>query len=87
MWQDTTQNLQAKLDELRGALSFAPGWAVSFIILIVVVAWLSQNTSDLCAEVREKLIGFLLREYPEALPRRRNEDRESAARKNSGPTA
>jgi small-conductance mechanosensitive channel len=42
MWQDISQNLQAKLDELRGALSFAPAWAVSFIILITafIVAWL-----------------------------------------------
>jgi small-conductance mechanosensitive channel len=42
MWQDIAQNLQAKLDELRGVLSFAPAWAVSFIILITafIVAWL-----------------------------------------------
>lgn len=42
MWQDIAQNLQAKLDELRGALSFAPAWAVSFIILVTafIVAWL-----------------------------------------------
>jgi len=42
MWQDISQNLRAKLDELRGALSFAPAWAVSFIILVTafIVAWL-----------------------------------------------
>ncbi|HEY1982196.1 MAG TPA: mechanosensitive ion channel family protein [Xanthobacteraceae bacterium] len=39
------------------------------------------STSDLCAEVREKLIGFLQREHPEALPRRRNEVVEIPARK------
>ena len=41
----------------------------------------AANTSDLCAELREKLIGFLQREYPEALPRRRNEIVEVPARK------
>jgi small-conductance mechanosensitive channel len=42
MWQDASQNLRAKLDEFRGALSFAPAWAVSFIILVTafIVAWL-----------------------------------------------
>jgi small-conductance mechanosensitive channel len=42
MWQDISQNIRAKLDELRGALSFAPAWAVSFIILVTafIVAWL-----------------------------------------------
>jgi small-conductance mechanosensitive channel len=39
------------------------------------------STSDLCAEVREKLVGFLEREHPEALPRRRNEVVEMPARK------
>jgi small-conductance mechanosensitive channel len=38
-------------------------------------------TSDLCAEVREKLIDFLQREHPEALPRRRNEIVEISAGK------
>jgi small-conductance mechanosensitive channel len=33
----------------------------------------AASTSDLCAEVREKLIGFLQREHPAALPRQRNE--------------
>jgi small-conductance mechanosensitive channel len=32
----------------------------------------AANTSNLCAELREKLIGFLQREHPDALPRRRN---------------
>jgi hypothetical protein len=41
----------------------------------------AANTSDLCAEVREKLIGFLQREHPEALPRRRNEILETPPRK------
>ena len=42
----------------------------------------AANSSNLCAEVREKLIGFLQREHPEALPRRRNEILEMPPRKN-----
>jgi small-conductance mechanosensitive channel len=42
-------------------------------------------TSDLCAEVREKLIGFLQREYPESLPRQRNEIIEAPNRKADEP--
>ena len=43
MWQDLTQNLQSELRALRDALSFAPPWVVSFVLLVsaVVVAWLS----------------------------------------------
>jgi small-conductance mechanosensitive channel len=42
MWQDLTQNLQSELRALRDALSFAPPWVVSFVLLVsaVVVAWL-----------------------------------------------
>jgi Mechanosensitive ion channel len=35
-------------------------------------------TSDLCAEIREKLIGFLQRECPQALPRQRQEMTDSS---------
>lgn len=41
----------------------------------------AANTSNLCAEVREKLIGFLQREHPEAMPRKRNEILEMPPRK------
>jgi hypothetical protein len=47
----------------------------------------AANTSNLCAEVREKLIGFLQREHPEALPRRRTEFMETPARSSSEPAA
>ena len=42
MWQDLTQNLQSELRAFRNALSFAPPWAVSFVLLVsaVAVAWL-----------------------------------------------
>ena len=42
MWQDFSQNVLSKLIEFRGALSFAPPWTVSLIILLgaVVAAWL-----------------------------------------------
>jgi small-conductance mechanosensitive channel len=42
-------------------------------------------TSDLCAEIREKLIGFLQREYPLALPRQRSETFEAFSSKPSEP--
>jgi small-conductance mechanosensitive channel len=38
-------------------------------------------TSNLCADLRERLIAFLQQEHPEALPRRRNEFVESRAQK------
>jgi small-conductance mechanosensitive channel len=34
MWQNLTQTAQASLNALRNALSFAPPWAVSFIVLV-----------------------------------------------------
>jgi hypothetical protein len=42
MWQQISQNIQSKLAELGAALSFAPLWAVSIVILVaaVIVAWL-----------------------------------------------
>jgi len=44
-------------------------------------------TSNLCAELREKLIAFVQQEHPEALPRRRNEIIGAAARKGGEPPA
>ncbi len=45
-----------------------------------------RHTSNLCAELREKLIGFLQREHPEALPRQRNEIVDpSASPRSAGP--
>jgi small-conductance mechanosensitive channel len=42
MMQDVTQDIQSQLSALRNALSFAPPWAVSAIILVAaaVVAWI-----------------------------------------------
>ena len=42
MWPDLIQNLQSELRAFRNALSFAPPWAVSFVLLVsaVAVAWL-----------------------------------------------
>jgi small-conductance mechanosensitive channel len=51
----------------------------------LVTALNTAGTSDLCAEVREKLIGFLQREHPEALPRQRNEIAEAPNRKMGEP--
>jgi small-conductance mechanosensitive channel len=39
----------------------------------LVTAASIEGTSNLCAELRESLIGFLQREHPEALPRRRHQ--------------
>jgi small-conductance mechanosensitive channel len=38
MWPDLTQNLQSQLRAFRNALSFAPPWAVSFVLLVSAVA-------------------------------------------------
>lgn len=43
---------------------------------VLVTADSVGDTSNLCAELREKLIGFLQNECPQALPRRRHEIRE-----------
>jgi small-conductance mechanosensitive channel len=42
MWPDLTQNLQSELRAFRNTLSFAPPWAISFVLLVsaVAVAWL-----------------------------------------------
>jgi small-conductance mechanosensitive channel len=42
-------------------------------VRVLVTASDSGKTSDLCSEMREKLIGWMREEYPEALPRRRTE--------------
>jgi hypothetical protein len=55
-------------------------------VRILLTAQSAANTSDLCAEVREKLIGFLQREHPEALPRRRNEVVEPQAHNKDEPS-
>jgi hypothetical protein len=47
----------------------------------------AANTSNLCAEMREKLIGFLQREHPEALPRQRNQILETPPFKDGGGAA
>jgi small-conductance mechanosensitive channel len=54
-------------------------------VRILLSADNAANTSNLCAEVREKLIGFLQREHPEALPRKRNEILEIPLRKDAPP--
>ena len=42
MWQDLVQHIQSGLDTLGNALSFAPAWAVSLVILAIALlgAWL-----------------------------------------------
>jgi small-conductance mechanosensitive channel len=54
-------------------------------VRVLVSASSPSTSSNLCAEIREQLIGFLQREHPEALPRRRNEIVEPPARKSDLP--
>jgi small-conductance mechanosensitive channel len=54
-------------------------------VRVLLKANSASNTADLCAEVREKLIGFLQREHPSALPRLRNEILEPQSRKPGEP--
>jgi small-conductance mechanosensitive channel len=56
-------------------------------VRVLLTAASASNTSDLCAEVREKLIGFLQREHPGVLPRIRNEIVGMPARQNGEPAA
>ncbi len=55
--------------------------AAAIEVRVLLSADNAANTSDLCAELREKLIDFLQREHPESLPRRRNEIIEQPAHK------
>ena len=55
--------------------------AAAIEVRVLLSADNPANTSDLCSEMREKLIGFLQREHPDLLPRRRNEIIEQPARK------
>src|SRR5580692_3310955 len=91
----------APIDRIRdkaaefGAQSKIDGKVVSVQVTntsaqaIEVRALLTANsisaTADLCAEIREKLIGFLQREYPQSLPRQRNEIIEPFGRKPAEP--
>ena len=54
-------------------------------VRVLLTAANPASTSDLCAELREKLIGFLQTEYPEALPRRRIDVVELRAGKDAQP--
>ncbi|MFY9841334.1 MAG: mechanosensitive ion channel family protein [Xanthobacteraceae bacterium] len=67
----------AKLVNLQ-AINATPN-AVELRMLLTAAS--TGTTADLCAEIREKLIGFLQRECPQALPRQRYEMTDSAASK------
>jgi small-conductance mechanosensitive channel len=51
---------------------------------VLVTAASAGDTSNLCAELRERLIGFLQSECPQALPRRRHEIRELPLQQGGG---
>src|SRR3984885_11521109 len=54
-------------------------------VRVLLTARNASSTSDLCAEMRERLIGFLQSEYPGALPRQRSESVEAGNRKPGTP--
>jgi small-conductance mechanosensitive channel len=60
--------------------------AAAIEVRVLLSADNAANTSNLCSELREKLIGFLQREHPESLPRRRNEIIEQSVRKDWPPS-
>jgi small-conductance mechanosensitive channel len=55
--------------------------ATAIELRILLTAASTAGTTDLCAEIREKLIGFLQRECPQALPRQPHEMTDGAASK------
>jgi hypothetical protein len=54
---------------------------------VLVTAASVGDTTNLCAELREELIGFLQSECPQALPRRRHEISELPAHKGKEPNS
>ncbi len=56
-------------------------------VRILVNSNSAATTSDVCADLREKLIAYLQRQHPEALPRRRNEIIDPSARQAGGSPA
>ena len=55
------------------SVQVAKATAEAIELRILVNSDSSATTDDVCADLREKLIGFLQQDYPQALPRRRNE--------------
>jgi small-conductance mechanosensitive channel len=53
----------------------------SIELRVLLISDSAADTSNLCADLREKLIGFLQREHPHSLPRRRNEIIEPSVQK------
>jgi len=77
------ERIRAKAIELAGQTKQPGGKLVNvqvtnaspdaFELRVLVTAASPGDTANLCAELREKLIGFLQSECPQALPRRRHE--------------
>ncbi|HUC51842.1 MAG TPA: mechanosensitive ion channel family protein [Xanthobacteraceae bacterium] len=77
---------QSKVDDARVVnVQVTNASAQAIEVRALLTARTIGATSDLCAEVREKLIGFLQHEYPQALPRQRNEIAEAPSRKAAQP--
>jgi small-conductance mechanosensitive channel len=72
---------QSKIDGKVVNVQVANATAQAIEVRALLTATNIAATGDLCAEIREKLIGFLQREYPLALPRQRSETIEEFNRK------
>jgi small-conductance mechanosensitive channel len=59
----------------------------SIEVRVLVSADSAANASNLCAELREKLIAFLFKEHPEALPRQRSEAIAATGKETPPPAA
>jgi small-conductance mechanosensitive channel len=73
--------LVAQSHVARGTIASVQVTNTSFAgieVRILINADSAANAANLCAELREKLIAFLAREHPEALPRQRSQTLPSA---------
>ncbi len=72
---------QSKIDGKIVNVQVTNATAQAMEVRVLLTANNTSGTADLCAELREKLIGFLQHEHPDALPRRRNQVLEAPGRK------
>jgi len=77
------ERIRNKAIELVGQSTQPAAGSSSIELRILLTGANTAVTSDLCAEIREKLIGFLQRECPQALPRQRQEMTDSSMTESS----
>jgi small-conductance mechanosensitive channel len=76
---------QSKIDGKIVNVQVTNTTAQAMEVRVLLTANNTGSTADLCAELREKLVGFLQREHRDSLPRRRNEIVEAPSRKPGEP--